>query len=115
VLIPRFRLRTQMVAVAIAAIALGGVVRTRRAAAFAKAGEHHRNMARWTLCSGGPRILFGPTWEKEMSDWHLKLAIKYECAAHYPWTCVDPDPPMPVDVYHHDKPDKSRFPDPTDP
>jgi hypothetical protein len=88
--LPRFTVRRLMIAVAIAALALGLVQSMgRRSAAFRlKAREHE----------GTFKTLIGPNTTFPVSPataHHRLMAEKYRLAARHPWLPVCPDPPEP--------------------
>jgi hypothetical protein len=116
---PRFRLRTLMIAVAVVAVGLVGVnslpvTRTRQQARqntaywhnvfaisqsqFARMQFHQREALRR---GEFPVDLPEAEWPAKLdralrsAEWHEALARKYECAAHYPWLPVPADPPEP--------------------
>ena len=82
----RFRLRTLLIAVAVAAVVLGGVEMQRRRERFRALATYHasRNAPRYLCfsCGGFGRELL---WDEEMQR-------KYERAAARPWLAVPPDP-----------------------
>jgi hypothetical protein len=99
--LPRFRIRTLMIAVAVVAAALFVVdvfLRLeRRSAVFAaKAGFHarmtrlHPTRAHWSDAAGYQyEAVIG------LEAYHSHLFEKYAVAATHPWLPVPPDPPEP--------------------
>jgi hypothetical protein len=104
--LPRFRLRVLMIAVAVAGVAIAGVVGLRRR------GESLRRMAQGhdlAARRAADALWAPPGWETNpgeggqrsaIPDWerlayHNRLKEKYERAARYPWLPVGPDPPEP--------------------
>jgi hypothetical protein len=107
---PRFRLRTLLVAVAVAAVVLGAVMMARRAGdRRARAIRHAKAEAEarrhLDAYRGGrvelPRCLTLEEVEaltsriEESVVFHAGMARKYERAAARPWLTVEPDPPEP--------------------
>jgi len=85
----RFRIRTLMIAVAVAGAALGAWIwiERRRTEFIERAAAHQR----WVIV--GCRVV--PRWALRKSDYHEALAGKYRAAARRPWLPVPPDPPPP--------------------
>jgi hypothetical protein len=107
---PRFSLRWLMVAVAVAALLLGGVVLWRkrilhleRANVEAASEMQSRALIKVygsaVTTSAAPSVAEGYRhWVevfREEADYHGMLRRKYERAARYPWLSVAPDPPRP--------------------
>lgn len=107
---PRFRIRTLMIAVAVVAVILCGArlakieqkrkaFRT-RAAIHATYGRSFRDAyeKRTAVAFEFPH---GPVFARTLAlrlawaEYHESLALKYEHAARYPWLPVEPDPPEP--------------------
>lgn len=84
---PRFRIRTIMVAVAVVAIPLG-VCMERRSRFLGLAAQHNESGIIY-VSTYMDRSAYGA------SEWHRLLADKYERAARYPWLPVEPHPPEP--------------------
>src|SRR3954469_25325987 len=104
--IPRFRVRTLMIAVAVVAVALGAGRRRQRAPTFLqRAAEFaERETTSWLMveasCRRNPLPGLIVVHEDPMRHrwWALylgRLRRKYERAARYPWLPVPPDPPPP--------------------
>lgn len=97
--LPRFRLRTLIIAVAVVAVLLGGFALYRRSVGFAALAEAHDVMARnsWTRGSFmGPGGAIGHVeYPTPLTDHHTRLRDKYRRAASRPWLPVPPDPPPP--------------------
>src|SRR4051794_41783878 len=102
---PRVRLRTLMIVVAIAALLFGGVLEAgRRRARFRQLERHYM----WEQMDAGFATLLMESFERDPSVGPRKLAAarrleayygrlraKYERATRYPWLPVPPDPPPP--------------------
>jgi hypothetical protein len=96
----RITVRGMMVSVAIAAIALGLVARSRRF--YRMALYHDARTISTGLEKDGVRLPGGfddysEPVSQEANDWHHVMAVKYEWAARHPWLPVGPDPPEPID------------------
>lgn len=119
--VPRFRIRTMMVAVAVLGTALG--VLAERRARFLRRAAYHRtqfNPVSFTVAAfpgtGGPIPAASESgltelvaWDSQgneltadqerahsaLNAWNSTLVNKYEHAARYPWLPVEPDPPPP--------------------
>lgn len=107
---PRLRIRTMMVTVAVIAVPLGICVE-RRSRFLARARYHSAQAARpegmliitmhtesyHVYDSRGRFVPLVPDDEilrlRTLSEWHWKLAAKYEDAACYPWLPIEADPP----------------------
>ena len=85
---PRFRLRTLMVAVVFAAVALGGFEMLRRRERFLALAAYHASRA---VSLTRYYSFFFP----RKLPWHLDMQRKYERAATRPWLPIAPDPPPP--------------------
>ena len=87
---PRFRLRTLLVAVAVAAVVSGvEVMRRRRACYQGRASDHAFAAIPYT-----PGYL-GDRPDQAKAAFHEAMRVKYERAARCPWLPVPPDPPAP--------------------
>ncbi|MBV9510926.1 MAG: hypothetical protein JO303_11665 [Caulobacteraceae bacterium] len=108
--LPRYRVRTLMIAVAIAG-AVGGAWTAlgRRRERFERLGWYHRGQV-VSILFGAPgadgRYVYEPTdhgqsgelitaRQKRLDRWHEAMAQKYWQAARYPWLPVARDPPRP--------------------
>jgi hypothetical protein len=105
---PRYHLRTLLIAVAVAALGMGtiaGLVRRRES--HLRRAAHHRKLSNDASFSAwliDHRYRWGPSEPEraEMADYerrdhyHAALQANYECAARYPWLPVEPDPPEPT-------------------
>ncbi len=100
----RFTVRRLMVAVALAAVAIGGVAWVARVERLAS--EYRRQYARHSaevqrygeeaskaLGLGGGRERH--VRASRLAAYHARLESKYGRAAHNPWLPVEPDPPPP--------------------
>jgi hypothetical protein len=106
--LPRYRLHTFLIAVAVPALDMGTIVglARRRESCRRQAAQHRKlsNDARLYAMSIDRRyLLWGPseperaemaTYERR-GDYHAALQAKYERAARYPWLPVNPDRPEP--------------------
>jgi hypothetical protein len=106
--LPRYRLRTLLIAVAVAALGMGTIVGlARRRESYLRQAAQHRKLssdARLYAMSIDRRYLhWGPSeperaemvaYERRGDD-HAALQAKCERAARYPWLPVDPDRPEP--------------------
>jgi hypothetical protein len=122
--LPRFRLRALMIAVAALGLILGGVIEAvrlvrlsrsyrDRAAFHAAIEESYRGTAgrygdghnvrsfRVTTDRDGDDVMYSMSADsrmvpvRDLIDDQVKMRLKYERAAHYPWLPVEPDPPEP--------------------
>jgi hypothetical protein len=112
--LPRFRLRTLMVVVAVAGIVSGAEVMQTRRLNFLKrakdyAGREWRTRRDWEVATGsfkgkGENVLCGQMWRALVEEvpylpsrlaYYSRMRAKYEHAARYPWLPVAPDPPPP--------------------
>jgi hypothetical protein len=108
--LPRFRLRTMMILVAVVGVIAGiGIVGERRRARFSELADQHRLQVVNVLegptdydgeFRGDPDVLnleMRPvTGVVRLRDlWHMAMARKYRRATRYPWLPVEPDPPEP--------------------
>jgi len=101
---PRFRIKTLMIAVVIIALSFGGLVwlqrmDQRRQGFLAQAREHERQEAvnRLTLQGLLMHGAASPSLERHrvLTEYHHALDLKYTRYARYPWLPVQPDPPLP--------------------
>jgi hypothetical protein len=105
--LPRIRLRTLMIAVAAIGLSIGGTIEAVRLVRLSRsysdrAASHAAYDRGWRAMAdeyGADYRL--PTHDartislREVTDFHVKLRLKYERAARYPWLPVEPDPPEP--------------------
>jgi hypothetical protein len=105
----RFRVRTFLVAVAIAALAMGAwqeverlriqaIVHAIVAGSHAQAVEMHTHPQKYDGCCGGylsPPFKPDPRLDPILAEYHAHMQRKYEYAARYPWLSLPPDPPRP--------------------
>jgi hypothetical protein len=118
--LPRFRIRTLILAVAVAAVVVAGKIevprlRQLRDSYVAKATYHsqlatvHRSRVRSLDQQLATNVAMQTeTWRvgtKRLRDGFARLAAydgslaaKYERAASYPWITLEPDPPRPPDA-----------------
>jgi hypothetical protein len=109
--LPRYRLRTLLIAVAVAALGIGTIVGlARRRDSYLRQAAHHRELGSdaWMHASSIERryLHWGPSEPEraEMAayerrgDYHAALQAKYERAARYPWLPVEQDRPEPTEL-----------------
>ena len=90
----RFRIRTLLFAVALAAVLLA--LNDRRVKFEGIAEQHRRDAVRGRpvrILSFRPRV--GVPILSPRHEWHDAMADKYSRAARYPWLPAGPDPPEP--------------------
>lgn len=106
---PRFRIRTLMIAVAVVAVLTGAGVKWWRSALSHEyrwkayvalhREEKHGGHSFWYhagpnaayISEGGSQLQPDPV----LAEYYCRLRAKYERAARYPWFPVEPDPPPP--------------------
>lgn len=96
--IPRFRIRTMMVAVAIAGLAFGTDRLARRRAYYDQRAEIWQERADDFVTGTGVCLreeLDRPGMYMKLYEHNLALAKKYREVARRPWLPVEPDPPQP--------------------
>jgi hypothetical protein len=102
--VPKFRIRTLMIAVAVLGIAFGGLAglqrmaqRSQRLLALARNHRQRGIVNRLTLeGSVAHRAAKAETERYRMrTEYHDALKLKYEYAARHPWLPVSSDPPEP--------------------
>jgi hypothetical protein len=106
--LPRYHLRTLLIAVAVASLGNGTIagLARRRAAHLCQAAHHQKlsNDASLSAYFIDLRYLsWGPSEPERaemaayerLGDHHAALQAKYERAARFPWLPVEPDPPEP--------------------
>jgi hypothetical protein len=106
--LPRYRLRTLFIAVAVAALGMGTIVGlARRRESYLRHAAHHRELSNdarlYAMYIDRRYLHWGPSEPEraEMAayerrgDYHAALQAKYEHAARYPWLPVEPDRPEP--------------------
>ncbi len=102
--LPRFRVRTLMIAVAVVGLTLGGLaglvrMEQRRQSFRALARNHQRQEIVNRLTLVGLVAHRAPKADTErhrtLAEYHRALNQKYTRAASYPWLQVAPDPPEP--------------------
>jgi len=92
----RFTVRTMLVGVMLAAIALVAVNLKRRSDEFGRRAAVHARLSR----PGGGSIM--GDWEEALREikifnsYHATLHNKYEYLKYHPWLSADPDPPPPA-------------------
>jgi hypothetical protein len=116
----RFTVRWMMLAVAVAAVVIGGTVIARRQRVYRVRAAFHAQQEqvaakRWRHWSQAEVRLSRPPGDRnpprsdqepqivvEMVDYsrnraayHARLRVKYERLARYPWLTIAPDPPSP--------------------
>ena len=97
-LVPRFRIRTLMIAVAVAGALMAAELTRRRwaelAVEYRKAAAFHSSLAE--VYRSGAHLdsrVEDPAETSRLVSRQLRLAEKYRRAARYPWLPVVPDPP----------------------
>jgi hypothetical protein len=102
--VPKFRLRTLMIAVAVLGIAFGSLAgllrigqRTQRFRAVAREHRQREIVNRLTVQGLVMQGAASPGIERHrvLTDYHKALNLKYEYAASHPWLPVSSDPPEP--------------------
>src|SRR4051812_38931326 len=103
--LPRFRIRTVMIAVAVAGIGFGsGVSLHRRSVRLQTLADHHGSEAYVVQIRGAngrdvgelPMLSINDVpINRGLADWHLELRDKYRRAAKRPWLPIQPDSPAP--------------------
>jgi hypothetical protein len=102
--VPKFGIRTLMIAVAVLGIAFGGLAgllrmgqRAQRLHAVAREHRQREIVNRLTVqglvMQGAARP--GVERHRVLTDYHHALKLKYEYAASHPWLPVSSDPPEP--------------------
>jgi hypothetical protein len=86
--LPRFRLRTLMIAVAVTALAFGGQAMRRRSEKFHRQAQAYRGFLR----------TFPGEIPPEARAWTEKVIAESERIARYPWLLSPEIAPMPADV-----------------
>ncbi|MDB5353421.1 MAG: hypothetical protein JWN86_4668 [Planctomycetota bacterium] len=101
--LPRFRVRTLMVAVGVAALLVWGAMMGARSYVYARHARAYGEIERqWREIAirdrGDPTLArsVGVKWGLQISDYYAPLARKYRRAMWRPWLPVAPDPPAPV-------------------
>ena len=101
--VPKFRIRTLMIAVAVLGIAFGGL------AGLLRMGQRSKGSARWQkhlklgivnrlTLQGSVMQRAAKSWTERhrvLTEYHKALNLKYEYAASHPWLPVSSDPPEP--------------------
>lgn len=85
--LPKFRVRTLLIIVAIVGLICGGGETLRRRRANFRQEAHDLRWAEYVEWHGERR--------PNVAEYYNRLARKYEYAARYPWLPVAPDPPEP--------------------
>jgi len=102
--LPKFRVRTMMVVVAVAggcfAIAHSARLYIRRCELFRIADDHLELAGPIVIAFDGGRgraesLESVPGVSKAAKEWHARMAKKYFDAAGHPWLPVERDPPKP--------------------
>ena len=102
--VPKFRVRTLMIAVAVLGIAFGGIAglqrmnqRMQRFHALAREHRHREIVNRLTVQGLVMQGAASPGVERHrvLTEYHKALKLKYEYAASHPWLPVSSDPPEP--------------------
>jgi hypothetical protein len=100
--LPRFRVRTLMVAVGLVASLIWGAMMGARSYSFGIRARiydfqerHWREHAKRDLARGSTQTL-AARWGLQTAEYYAPLARKYRRAMWRPWIPVAPDPPAPV-------------------
>jgi cytochrome c-type biogenesis protein CcmE len=102
--VPKFRIRTLMIAVAVLGIALGGLAglqrmdqRMQRFRALAQHHQHRGLVNRLTVVGSVAHGDVKADTERYQirAEYHDALNLKYKYAASHPWLPLSPDPPEP--------------------
>src|SRR5690242_6532202 len=95
----RFRLRTLMIAVAVAALLLAAKLARERSVVYRERSFVAECFARaidFSLAGAEMRgDAIAAAKHREAQRYYLRLAAKYRRAARFPWLPVPPDPPPP--------------------
>jgi peptidoglycan/LPS O-acetylase OafA/YrhL len=104
---PRFRLRTLLIAVAVAAMALSGLHLWRLSREYRRRADQYSSEHFIWEGDGAAELearqrMSPAEWEaymdrryQEILRWRQHMQAKYRRAARYPWLSVPPDPPEP--------------------
>jgi hypothetical protein len=95
-------LRRWMIVVAVVGLAIGGAIgsirlKRRRDDFIARAGRHSSATAKFKSWAGTTRVRSKRilAFISQNLEYHAAMAAKYEHAARYPWSFVEPDPEEP--------------------
>ena len=97
--LPRVRLRTLMIAVAVVGVICAAVVicKARRERFERIAARHTGVFPPLSFADAmSPDYERRSRWGREVMAWHAEMARKYRRAARSPWLPITPEPPMPV-------------------
>lgn len=101
--LPRFRVRTLMIAVGVVALLIwGAMMGTRSYIYYTLARTYGTNERQWREMAvrdrGNPTRLrsVAVRWGPQIAEFYAPLARKYRRAMWRPWMPVDPDPTAPV-------------------
>ena len=107
---PRFRLRTLLVAVAVAALVLGAGMMRLRQLFLRRTAAYHEQVERLqaakvraiedlaraaTTPEGAAQVRADAVFEARIGGYHARLKQKYRRLSDRPWLLVPPDPPPP--------------------
>ena len=98
--LPRFRIRTLMIAVAVVALLIWGALMGTRSYVYYRFARTYGTYERqWREMAvrdrGNPRSV-AARWGRQIAEFYAPLARKYRRASWRPWMPVAPDPPAPV-------------------
>jgi hypothetical protein len=96
--LPRFRLRSLLIAVVVAAVVLAAGVWGQRSLAYQRRAAYHRAQLQiWPELPYSNDQQYREAFEAMLRRrrWHEVMADKYEHAARRPWLTVEPNPPEP--------------------
>ena len=104
--LPRFRVRTLMVAVGVVALLIWGAMMGLQSYHYAQRAEIYgrwewqwRQLAQRDRARGTTRSI-AARWGFQLADYDAPLARKYRRAMWRPWIPVAPDPPPPSEIPH---------------
>ena len=88
----RFTVRRMMIAVAVVALAIGMVARSRQMSKIAD--RHAAQILEHSQMMPLPNGAFAALLDNR-GEWHQAMVAKYRRVARFPWLPVEPDPPEP--------------------
>ena len=98
--LPRFRVRTLMIAVGVVALLVWGAIMGTRSYVyyrFARTyGTYERQWREMAVRDRGKPRSIAAKWGPQIAEYYAPLARKYRRAMWRPWMPVAPDPPAPV-------------------
>lgn len=101
--LPRFRVRTLMLVVALVALLIWGAMMGTRSYVYYRLASYYGQQERlWRKMAIRDRRIparsrsVAALWGLQTADFYAPLARKYRQAMRHPWRPVAPDPPAPV-------------------